>query len=156
MDSYFFLKFLHILSATVLLGTGAGIAYFMLMAYRSGSVETQAVIAREVVKADWLFTAPAIVTQLVTGLLLMKKLNYSFTSAWFMSTLALFLLVGCCWVPVIIIQYKLKKLANASAFSANNKRFLSLMRLWIVLGIPAFIAMLVIMWLMVVKPLPVV
>ena len=156
MDSYFLIKFVHILSAAVLLGTGSGIAYFMVMAYRSRSAETISIITREVVKADWIFTAPAVVAQFVTGLLLMSLLNYSFTSIWFLTVLALFLLVGCCWVPVIFIQYTLRNLAGESSFSIGNSRFHALMRIWVALGIPTFVAMIIIFWLMVAKPLPVI
>ena len=34
---YFLLKFAHIIGATVLLGTGAGIAFFMLLAHMTGN-----------------------------------------------------------------------------------------------------------------------
>src|SRR5690242_11914586 len=75
MDSYLLLKLIHILSATVIAGTGTGIAYFMFMANRSRNAQAIAVTAKHVVLGDWIFTAPAVATQLVTGLLLMKKLQ---------------------------------------------------------------------------------
>ncbi len=157
MDDYLLLKMIHILSAVVLTGTGAGIAFFMLMASRTSNVAAIAITARHVVLADWLFTAPAVAVQFVTGVLLMLKLGYSFTSTWFLWVMALFLFIGVCWIPVVIIQYRLKTLANISLKTGMlEPRFLALMKYWIMLGIPAFITVLIIFWLMVFKPLPVV
>ncbi len=153
MDSYFLLKLAHILSSVVVAGTGTGIAFFMLMAFHSKNVQAIYVTARHVVLADWLFTAPAVIAQFATGVLLMRKTGYSFTSVWFITTISLFLFIGACWIPVIVIQYKLKALAEISA--VNNElhpRFKRLMVAWIALGIPAFLAILIIFWLMVFKP----
>lgn len=157
MDSYALLKLLHILAAVVVAGTGTGIAFFMLMAYRSKNVQAIAVTTRHVVLADWLFTAPAVVIQLITGLLLMKTLGYSYTSQWFFTVIGLFILVGLCWVPVLVLQYRLR--AFSLAAESDNvlpDQFGKYMTRWITLGIPAFIFILVIFWLMVFKPLPVV
>ena len=157
LDSYLILKLLHILSAVVVTGTGAGIAFFMLMANRSNNVMAIAVIARHVVLAYWIFTAPAVVVQFVTGVLLMLRLGYSFTSTWFYLVITLFIFVGVCWVPVVIIQYRLRVLADASLIAGQlDPRFKKMMRAWTALGVPAFAAILVIFWLMVFKPFAVV
>lgn len=157
MDSYLFLKLLHIISAVVITGTGAGIAFFMFMANRSNNINAIAVTARHVVLADWIFTAPAIAVQFVTGVLLMIKLGYSFTSLWFFWVLALFLFIGLCWIPVVWIQYKLRKLAENAQETGNlDPGFKSWMRWWTALGIPAFISVLLLFWVMVFKPFPVV
>jgi len=159
-DSYLLLKLLHILSAVVLTGTGAGIAFFMFMANRSENAEAIAVTARHVVLADWIFTAPAVVIQLITGILLMMKLSFSFTSPWFLWVIGLFGFIGLCWVPVVAIQYKLKRLASELLSSESvdkdetSAEFKRLMWWWTLLGIPAFAAILVIFVLMVFKPLP--
>lgn len=155
MTDYFLLKTLHILSAVVLMGTGSGIAFFMLMAVLSRSQETIRHVSRIVILADWLFTAPAVLVQLISGVWLMSLLNVSFTSPWFLTVAALFILIGCCWLPVVWIQYQLHREAcmENGFLSARFKR---LMRLWIVLGIPAFAAMLVLFLLMVAKPLAVI
>lgn len=148
---------IHILSAVVVAGTGTGIAFFMYMANRSSNIAAIAVTARNVVLADWLFTAPAVVCQLVTGVLLMHKLGYSFSSTWFHLVIALFLFIGICWLPVLSIQYRLKSLAEDSLISGQlNPAFNKLMRYWVALGVPAFASILVIFWLMVFKPFPVV
>ena len=155
MTSYLLLKMLHILSAIVVMGTGAGIAFFMFMAKRTANVAAIAVTARHVVLADWLFTAPAVVMQLVTGILLMQTLGYSFTSMWFLTVIGLFVFIGLCWLPVVAIQYRLKALADSALTSGVlDPKFKKMMGIWTALGVPAFMAIMVILWLMVFKPLP--
>lgn len=153
MDSYLLLKLIHILSAVVVTGTGAGIAFFMFMASRSNNPQATYVTAKTVILGDWIFTTPAVIVQVVTGLMLMNKLNYSFTSAWFYWVLGLFIFIGICWLPVLRIQYRLKELAENSLKSNRvDIEFKKLMKVWILLGIPAFVAVLIIFWLMVFKP----
>jgi uncharacterized membrane protein len=157
LDSYLLLRLIHILSAVVVAGTGTGIAFFMFMANRSANPQAIAVTARHVVLADWLFTAPAVVTQFISGWLLMNKLNWSFTSPWFLTVLALFIFIGACWIPVVLIQYKLKHHAEQAAEQGEiTLEFRQLMKRWTALGIPAFSAILIIFWLMVFRPLAVV
>lgn len=157
MDSYLLLKMIHILSAVVIAGTGTGIAFFMFMANRSNNIETIAITARHVVLADWIFTAPAVVVQFFSGMLLMIKLGYSFTSPWFFLVMVLFIFIGICWVPVVIIQYRLRTISEASLITGKiDPKFKKMMRLWTSLGIPAFAAILIIFWLMIFKPLAVV
>ncbi len=157
MDNYLLLKMIHIISAVVVAGTGTGIAFFMFMAHRSSNVAAIAVTARHVVLADWLFTTPAVITQLVSGVLLMNLLGYSFQSTWFYWVIGLFIFIGLCWLPVIAIQYKLKSFAaEALETGVLAPGFKTMMRWWTALGIPAFIAIIVIFWLMVFKPFSVV
>ncbi|AYC31273.1 DUF2269 domain-containing protein [Pseudomonas cavernae] len=153
MSSYLILKYLHVLGATLLIGTGAGIAFFMLLASRSGNRHLIVGTARLVVIADWVFTAPAVVLQFASGMLLMEVTGYRYDSPWFMATLGLFVFIGCCWLPVVVIQYRLR--AHAGVDSQGDD-FQRLMKRWIALGIPAFAAILVLLWLMIAKPLPVV
>jgi len=153
MEHYFLLKTLHILSATVLIGSGAGIAFFMLMAWLSKDPAAIRVTTRHVVLADWIFTAPAVVVQLFSGLLLMQRLGYAFDSQWFIRVIGLFILIGCCWLPVVVIQYKLRSIAATLPLDARQFSFW--MRIWVSLGIPAFISIVILLYLMVYKPLPV-
>lgn len=158
MDSYHLLKLLHILAAVVVTGTGAGIAFFMLMASRSNNLQAIAVTAKHVILADWLFTTPAVITQFITGILLMNRLGFSYTSSWFLAVISLFIFIGLCWLPVIVIQYRLKSLAVAALTAQKptvTPQFKRLIHWWIALGIPAFLAILIIFWLMVFKPLPI-
>ncbi len=157
MDKYFILRMIHILSAVVLTGTGAGIAFFMFMTYRSKNIEALVIVSKLVVRADWLFTAPAVVIQFVSGILLMNQLGYSFNSVWFYWVISLFVLVGICWLPVVAIQYRLRSLAKESLQKNKiNQKLNSLMKIWIVLGIIAFSTIVIIYWLMIFKPFPIV
>ena len=150
--SYLTLKLIHIISATLLLGTGMGIAFFMFMAVRTGDIENIRNTSKHVVLADWIFTTPSVIIQLVTGVLLMKVLGYSFTSMWFYLVIGLFFFVGLCWVPVVFIQLKLRRLAQAESTVVLPVEFKTLFRWWMCLGIPAFISVLIIFYLMVFKP----
>lgn len=154
MEYYLTLKLIHILAAVIV--TGTGIAFFMFMANRSNNVQAIYITAKHVILGDWIFTTPAVITQIVTGILLMKIQGYSFTAPWFYWVMGLFTFIGLCWLPVLRIQYKLLELAKISV-EANTvtSEFKSLMNTWMLLGIPAFSAILGIFWLMVFKPFPV-
>ncbi|QDO99934.1 DUF2269 family protein [Thalassotalea sp. PS06] len=157
MDYYLTLKFLHIIAAAIVAGTGTGIAFFMFMAYRSDNPTVIQITANHVIIGDWLFTTPAVITQITTGVLLMKLQGYSFSSPWFMWVLTLILVIGACWLPVLRIQYRLRELATESVIAEKTlPEFKRLMRWWIALGFPAFIAILIIFYLMVFKPVSVV
>lgn len=149
MDAYFAVKLIHVLSATVLFGTGLGIAFFMLRAWRSGSAEAMRVTSQHVVQADAWFTAPAVVVQLVTGLWLTNRLSIPLTSLWFAAVIGLFVFVGACWLPVVWIQVQVRRLV---ADGAEASQYRQLMRWWVALGIPAFVAVLFLFALMVYKP----
>ena len=155
MDTYTLLKTLHILSAAVLLGTGAGIAFFMWMAHRSGAVTTIAAVSRLVVIADWCFTAPAVVVQLVSGLMLAKMAGFALDAPWLLASLILFFVVGACWLPVVWLQIRARDLAcdAARTGSALPAEYHRTMRWWFALGWPAFTAVVVIVYLMVRKPM---
>lgn len=154
MDSYFFLKLIHILCAVVIGGTGSGIAFFLWMAYRANNIPALALTTRHVVLADWVFTTPAVIGQLITGILLMLRSGYSFTSPWFLTVMGLFIFIGICWLPVVWIQYRLKHLAQqAESVGQLDAIFHYWMRRWFLLGCLAFSALLVIFVLMVFKPL---
>ncbi len=157
MDNYLLVKYIHILCAFVLVGTGAGIAFFMLMASRTKNITVIASAVRIVVLADWLFTTPAVIGQLITGVLLMRRLQYSFTAPWFLSVITLFIFIGCCWVPVVFIQYRLKKLAmDAEKTGVLSDAFYRTMKYWVALGVLAFTGILIMLWLMVFKPLAII
>jgi uncharacterized membrane protein len=147
MTLYLWIKLLHILSATVLFGTGIGTAFFMYRAYLS-SDEAMASTARNVVLADTVFTTPAVVVQLLSGLWLVGELNIALTSPWFIAVIALFVFVGACWLPVVWIQIRIRNLAAAGA---GREDYARLMQLWLALGVLAFSAVLVLFYLMVSK-----
>jgi uncharacterized membrane protein len=154
MDPELILRWLHVIGACVLIGTGAGIAFFMMMAHRSGDTALIAGTARIVVIADMAFTATAVLAQPLTGWLLARETGWAMTEGWILASLALYVLTGACWLPVVRIQIILRDLAteavrNGTALPARYHR---LYRLWFALGIPAFTAVLVIMWLMIARP----
>jgi uncharacterized membrane protein len=151
---YHLLKWLHVLGSTVLLGTGAGIAFFMLMAHRSGDVRLIAGVARIVVIADYVFTATAVVAQPITGALLARVTGYSLAEGWILLSIGLYLLTGAFWLPVVWMQSRMRTLAAAAAASgeALPAEYHRLFRWWFAFGFPAFTAVLAIFWLMIARP----
>lgn len=153
MDPLWF-KLFHILGATVLFGTGLGTAFQMWRAHRSGDVTTIARTARSVVLADWIFTAPAVVAQPVTGLLLAHAVGYDLRAGWIMAATGLFVLAGVCWLPVVWLQYRMAAEAERAASGGQPlpPAYHRSARAWFWLGWPAFLSVLGIFYLMVFKP----
>jgi uncharacterized membrane protein len=154
MTTYFILKFLHVIGATVLLGTGAGIAFFMFMAHRTGDAATVAATARIVVIADYLFTATAVLAQPVTGLLLARTVGYSLAEGWIVASIALYLFTGAFWLPVVWMQARMRSLAATAAGAGEPlpPHYHRFYRWWFAFGFPAFVAVLAIFWLMIARP----
>ena len=152
--SLWFVKYLHIVSATVILGTGAGIAFFMLMAHRTGNAAFIGFTARTVVIADILFTATAIILQPVTGFFLMRGGGWSFGDSWIVVSLGLYLFAGTFWIPVLWMQARMRDLAVAASTAQQPLpiAYHRLFRVWFVFGFPAFAAVLAILALMILKP----
>ncbi len=154
MTAYYVLKWLHVIGATVLLGTGAGIAFFMLMAHRTGDVRVIAGVARIVVVADYVFTATAVIAQPVTGVLLARWVGYPLTDGWILASIALYVFTGAFWLPVVWMQSRMRNLAVAAAAAGEDlpAQYHRLFRLWFAFGFPAFTAVLAIFWLMIARP----
>jgi uncharacterized membrane protein len=153
--AYFALKFLHAIGATVLLGTGAGVAFFMLMAHLDGRPAVVAGVARIVVIADFLFTATAVVAQLITGVLLAHLVGYSLLDGWIVLSILLYIFTGVFWLPVIWMQMRMRDLAAAAVAKDGTALPASYYRLfwtWFAFGFPAFGAVLGIYWLMIARP----
>jgi uncharacterized membrane protein len=154
MMDYLVVKWLHILSSTFLFGTGIGSAWYMLFANISRDVRAIAVVSRNVVIADWVFTATTAIIQPATGFYMIHLAGYPLHSSWIMWSIALYVLAGACWLPVVWIQMRLRDLA-AEAVRTNTAlppQYWRLFKTWFALGVPAFGAFLVIFWLMVAKP----
>jgi uncharacterized membrane protein len=152
--SYLVLKYIHILSSTLLFGTGVGTAFHGLLAYRTADPRVVAVIGRSVVLADWVFTAPSVIIQPLTGIMLVRVAGYSWTSGWLLAAIGLYCLVGVCWLPVVWLQIRLRRMA-ATALSADTALpggYFCLSRIWFLLGWPAFAGVLGIFYLMIFKP----
>lgn len=147
--------FLHVLGATVLLGTGAGIAFFMVMAHLSGDVSLIAGTARIVVIADTLFTATAAILQPITGYILARAYGWPLTEGWVLWSLGLYVFTGAFWLPVVAIQIRMRDLAVTAlnAGATLPPAYHRLFRIWFACGVPAFAAVLAIIWLMLTKPI---
>jgi uncharacterized membrane protein len=154
IDGYALLKVLHILSATVLFGTGLGTAFQMWMAHLGGDPRAIATVSRSAVIADFLFTTPAVITQPVTGAALMWLSGIDPLSSWLVAVYALYAVAGVCWLPVVWLQMRVRDIAREAAASGAPlpSEYASCMRLWFGLGWPAFTAVIAIFWLMVTKP----
>ena len=154
MDLYFFVKTLHDLCATVLFGTGAGIAFFMLRGHLTGIPAARRFAAAATVQADFLFTLPAVIVQPLSGAWLVWRGSFDWSDRWLATTYALYLLAGVCWVPVVVIQMRMKALLDAEAASGHldEAKLSRLFRWWFALGWPAFGGLIVVFYLMVAKP----
>lgn len=154
MSSYLILKTLHILSSVVLVGVGFGSAFYLFCANRSKSLEAQAVVARFVVLADWIFTTPAVILQPITGIVLLKMAGWPMTTPWILWSIALYAIAGACWLPVVWLQIRMKNMADVALATqtALPARYWRYARWWESLGYPAFGAMVIVYFLMVTKP----
>jgi len=152
---YVVVKWLHILSSTFLFGTGIGSAWYMLFANISRDVRAIAVVARNVVVADWIFTATTAVIQPATGFYMIHLAGYPLDSAWIKWSIALYILAGACWLPVVWIQMRLRDLSAEAVRNATPlpPLYWRYFKTWVALGVPAFVAFVVIFWLMVAKPM---
>ena len=154
MEFYVLLKIAHVIGATVLLGTGAGIAFFMLMAHRTRDAALIAHTAGVVVIADWLFTASAVALQPITGAALAHLTGQPLFCGWLGLSLLLYVVTGAFWLPVVWIQARMRDLAVEAARSGAPlpPAYDRLFRIWFACGFPAFGAVLAIIALMVIKP----
>jgi len=154
VSSFDLLKFLHIIGACVLFGTGAGIAFFMLMAHLSRDVAFIARTAAVVVKADMIFTASAVLVQPVTGYLLLCETGIAATEPWVLAAVGLFVVAGVFWLPVVWMQARMRDLAMEAMKEDRPLPpvYHRLFRLWFAFGFPGFGAVVAILWLMIAKP----
>jgi uncharacterized membrane protein len=152
---YLTIKTIHILSSVLMVGTGFGTAFYLFSANRSGSVEAIAVVSRLVVRADWWFTTPSVIVQPLSGAYMIYLAGYPLSSPWIAASLALYAVAGICWLPVVWYQIKMGKMAIA----AHERRselpnlYWQYARRWELLGYPAFSAMVIVYFLMVLKPM---
>lgn len=151
---YFVLQYVHIAGAAVLLGTGAGIAFFMLKAHFTGDAAIIAGVARIVVTADFVFTASAVVVQPVTGYLLARFVGYPIFDGWIALSLVLYVVTGAFWIPVVLMQIRMRNLATTAAREGSPlpRSYHRLFWTWFAFGFPAFAAVLAILWLMTTRP----
>jgi uncharacterized membrane protein len=151
---YLGLEFLHVIGAAVLLGTGAGIAFFMLLAHFDGRPAVIAAVARIVVIADFLFTATAVIAQPITGVLLAQYMGYSLLEGWIVVSIMLYVFTGAFWLPVVWMQMRMRDLATVSDRDGTPlpRAYHRLFWWWFAFGFPAFAAVMLIFWLMIARP----
>lgn len=151
---YLVIKWLHVLSSTLLFGTGLGSAFYLYCANRTRQVAVIAAVTRHVVLADWLFTATMAVFQPLSGLYLAHNAGYPLTSGWILASAGLYILAGACWLPVVWLQIRMRTLAGAADAAGNTlpPLYWRYARYWAALGVPAFSAFIVIFYLMVARP----
>lgn len=154
MDFYLIIKTLHILSSTVLFGTGIGIAVFMLLSYFTDNLNEKFFAARSTVLADYIFTAPAVIIQPLTGFWLVWQSGYDWMDLWLVGTYVIYAIAGLCWLPVVWIQIQLKSMLAQSIATGEElpSRYNKLFKIWFLLGWPAFVGLVVVFFLMVFKP----
>lgn len=147
-------KWLHVLSSTLLFGTGIGSAFYLFFTSLSRDVRAIAIVSRHVVIADWLFTATTMVFQPASGFYMMYLSAIPLSSAWIAWSVALYVLAAACWLPVVWIQMRMRDLAAAAAHDASElpPAYWRLLRRWTALGVPALISFLIVFYLMVAKP----
>ena len=152
--SYILLKYLHIVSSTILFGTGLGTAFHGWMANRNGDLSAISVVNRNVVIADWIFTAPAVVIQPATGVMLAMNAGYPLGNGWLIASLCLYAVAGGCWLPVVWLQIRMQRMAEIAIRERQNlpPLYRQYARLWFLLGWPAFGCVLAIFFLMIAKP----
>ena len=151
---YLLIEWIHIINSTILFGTGIGSAFYMFMANRRKDIASIYFATRHVVIADWIFTTPSVIVQLATGLWLMHLGGYSLTDSWIMWGLILYFFAGACWLPVVWMQVKMRDMAKHSMETGESlpEHYWKMDRWWTILGSLAFPAVVVVFYLMVIKP----
>lgn len=151
---YIVVKWVHILSSTLLFGTGLGSAFYMFFASRTRDPRVIAAVVKYVVIADWCFTAPTVILQPLSGFYIVHLIGYPLTSRWIMWSIALYLLAGAAWLPVVWMQIRMRDMAIAAAASNRSlpATYWRYLRYWVALGVVAFVALVIVFYLMVAKP----
>ena len=154
MTEYLVVKWLHVLSSTILFGTGIGSAFYMLLASVERDPRVVLFVVRYVVIADWLFTTTAVIVQPVTGLWLAHLAHFPLASRWLAWSIALYFVAGACWLPVVWMQMRMRDMARRAVADGTPlpPAYARYLRIWVALGVPAFLALVVVFYLMVAKP----
>ena len=154
MNEYILVKTLHVVTSTILFGTGIGSAFYMLLASLQRDARIAHFVVRRVVLADWLFTTPAVILQPVTGVYLAYVAGFPFSSTWLALSIALYVVAGACWLPVLWLQVRMRDLASQAAAQGSSlpEAYRRYFRAWFALGVPAVLALVAVFYLMVAKP----
>jgi uncharacterized membrane protein len=154
VNEYLVVKWIHIVSSTILFGTGIGSAFYMLMASLKRDPRVVHATVKNVVLADWLFTTPAVIVQPLSGIWLVHLAGFPWSSRWLVVSIVLYFVAGACWLPVVWMQIRMREMARRAVEQGGDlpARYFAYLRVWVALGIPAFFALVVVFYLMVAKP----
>lgn len=154
MNEYLVVKWVHVVSSTILFGTGIGSAFYMLMASLKRDPRVVHATVRHVVLADWMFTTPSVIVQPLTGFWLVHLAGFPWTSRWIVWSIVLYFVAGACWLPVVWMQIRMRDMARVAVEEGTPlpERYFRYLKVWVALGIPAFFALVVVFYLMVAKP----
>lgn len=152
---YLWLKFIHVISSTILFGTGIGTACTMVYGHRTKNIQTIAATTQYVVMADWIFTTSSGIIQPLTGLWMVHLAGYAWHSLWVMGSIVGYTIAACCWFPVVYLQIKMRDFARLAAETHTTlpATYFRYFKYWFVLGWPAFISLIVVFYLMTNKPI---
>ena len=155
MSEYLVLKTLHVISSTLLFGTGIGSAFYMLFASLNRDPRIVHFVTRYVVIADWLFTTTAVIVQPLTGFYLAWLAKFPLDSRWILWSTILYFVAGACWLPVVWMQVRMREMARVAAEEGTElpERYWRFFRVWVALGIPAFLSLVAVFYLMVAIPM---
>ena len=150
---YLTFKIIHIISASILFGTGLGTALYMLIVNSSNNIALIAKATRQVVLADWIFTFSSGVVQALTGFVMIYLKGYQLSQLWIVGSIIGYVIAGCCWLPVVWLQIQCRDIAHDAMLKNQSlpSKYYRYYRSWYLLGIPAFIALLIVYYLMVNK-----
>ncbi|OGT49060.1 MAG: hypothetical protein A3E82_01420 [Gammaproteobacteria bacterium RIFCSPHIGHO2_12_FULL_38_11] len=151
---YAWIKIIHVISAAVLYGTGMGTAVYMFCVNKQKDICLIANATKQVVFVDWVFTGSSATIQFFSGMTLIYLKGYSFASLWIIGSMSGYVIAGACWIPVVYLQICCRNLAF-DALKNNTalpKKYFRYYKLWWILGIPAFLSLMVVFYLMVNKP----
>ena len=153
---YLVLKWVPILSSAILFGAGVGSAFHLFVSFLRRRIGGVAGSTRNVVLADWLLTTPTAVLQPVTGVALVHRMGLPYSTPWVAWSLALYAVAIASWLPVVVLQIRMRKVADAAEHAGGPvpAAYDRLFRWWTALGLVAFAAFLLIFWLMVTKQVP--
>ena len=154
MNAYAVVKTVHVISSTLLFGTGIGSAFYMLFASLHRDARVAYFVVRYVVIADWIFTTTAVIVQPVSGAWLVQHAGFAWKSPWLVASIALYLVAGACWLPVVWMQLQMRAMAREAMAAAGPlpPRYWRFFRTWVALGVPAFLALVAVFYLMVARP----
>ena len=154
MDAYLAFKWLHIVSSTILFGTGVGTAAQMWLAHMRGDVAAIATVTRNVVFVDWIFTGTSAVIQPLSGLMLIVLVGYDLWESWLVITYLLYVLTAFCWFRVVWLQIQIRNIAAEARDGATALPpiYYAYMRQWFWLGWPAFTSLMIVFALMIGRP----